>query len=131
MAIRSNIGNQVTNAMQILSVGATTAAARLGHAEDSLVNRSAKELKKMELDEYNTNKAYEKMLKEKEGLKRIEDEFESEAKTYQSSFVDYKVNDDINRLKGRGYKSVIGEEFEDSFPDIGKNFREKKIKGEI
>ena len=39
---RSNIGNVVTNGVQILSVGATTAAGiarRLGHAEDALNNR--------------------------------------------------------------------------------------------
>ena len=131
MAIRSNIGNQVTNAMQIISVGTTTAAARLGHAEDSLINRSLKERKKIELDEYNTNKAYEKMLEEKEGLKGIEDQFKSEANTNESSFIDDKVNDDIIRLANRGYRSIIDEELEDSFPDVGKIFKEKKTKGEI
>lgn len=38
---RSNIGNIATNAMQILSVGHTTAGAlkrRLGHAEEALLN---------------------------------------------------------------------------------------------
>ena len=42
---RSNVGNIVTNGMQILSVGATTAARTLGRADSALNNLSKEEKK--------------------------------------------------------------------------------------
>lgn len=44
---RSNVGNVVTNGMQILSVGATTAAGMLGHADSALNNLSSEERRKL------------------------------------------------------------------------------------
>ena len=64
---RSNVGNVVTNGMQILSVGATTATRLLGRADTALNNLSPEERKayvKMQADkmrdevrEYNTGGA--------------------------------------------------------------------------
>lgn len=58
---RSNIGNVVTNGMQILSVGATTAARMLGHADSALNNLSSDERKK--LTEVRANKLRDEISK--------------------------------------------------------------------
>lgn len=44
---RSNVGNVITNGMQILSVGATTAKGMLGNADKTLSNLSQEEQERM------------------------------------------------------------------------------------
>lgn len=61
---RVNLGNQITNGMQILSVGSTTAARTLGRADKTLNNLSPEEQEEMyqmkankirdKIDRYNT-----------------------------------------------------------------------------
>ena len=45
---RANFGNVITNGMQILSVGATTAARTLGRADKTLSNLSKEEQDKLD-----------------------------------------------------------------------------------
>ena len=81
---RSNIGNVITNGMQILSVGATTASHVLGSADKALNNLTPEERKKYDLmradkmreemqDYYNPERQLNKQFKEN----KIKDEREA------------------------------------------------------
>lgn len=104
---RSNVGNVVTNGMQILSVGATTASRVLKGKADSALNNLSKEEQRA-YHEMGANKMRDEMksYNERQSLPETDEisvdsimesaGFEMSANSPQSTNIQQKVNNDIS-----------------------------------
>lgn len=127
MAVRSNIGNVVTNANQVLSVGATTASRLFrDRADSSLVNWTDEE--KTEYAQYQKDKKMaemkafrEKPELEKQRQEELEKQKKGDPKTYSKEW--FESNPDKAKEVGvaeaeKRYKRAVGDNVEDEEENI-------------
>lgn len=98
---RSNVGNVITNGMQILSVGATTASGLIRHNADQRLNNQMNEMRQdyMQSQIDKTKAQTSKLKAQASDIRQQTKQRKLEVKSPQSENINTRVNSDLDYTK--------------------------------